>query len=108
MYPLFGGGGVLCWSLFWQALLYILSSFAIILLLLSFGCRVTVNVLSLFLTVPWVGLQFVIEVFPDNTHIPLFLYIRNKNTLNMLYVPQLLNYPLSLRPDFLQKSEITN
>ena len=45
--------GVLCLSLFWYALLYVLSSFAIILtrkrvpvalLLLSFGCFVTVNV----------------------------------------------------------------
>ena len=42
--------GVLCWSLFWYALLYVLSSFEIILmrkrklvalLLLSFGCLVT-------------------------------------------------------------------
>ena len=50
--PLFVG--VLCWSLMWYALLYILSSFAIILtrkrelvalLLFSFGCLVTVNVL---------------------------------------------------------------
>ena len=56
--------GVLCWSLVWYALLYVLSSFAIILtrkrdlvalLLLSFGCLVTVNVLELFLMVPWVG-----------------------------------------------------
>ena len=48
------------------------SSFAIILkrtrklfalLLLSYGCIVTVNVLLLFLTVPWVGLQIVIVVF---------------------------------------------
>ena len=45
--------GVLCWSFFWYALLYVLSSFAIILtrkrelvaFFLSFGCRVTVNVL---------------------------------------------------------------
>ena len=51
---------VLCWSLFWYALFYVLSSFAIILtrkrerererelvasLLLSFGYHVTVNVL---------------------------------------------------------------
>ena len=43
--------GFLCWSLFWYALLYVLSSFAIILtrkralvafLLFSFGCLVTV------------------------------------------------------------------
>ena len=67
---------VLYWSLFWYALHYVLSSFAIIftrkrdlvaLLLLSFGCLVTVIVLQLFLTVPWVGLQFVIVVFPDHT-----------------------------------------
>ena len=46
----------------WYTLLYIHSSFAIILtrkrelvalLLLSFGCLVTVNVLWFFLTVPW-------------------------------------------------------
>ena len=36
--------------------------------LLSVGCLVTVNVLWLFLTVPWVGLQCVIVVFPDRTH----------------------------------------
>ena len=50
--PLFVG--VLCLSLFWYALLYFLSSLAIMLtrnrvlvalLLLSFGCLVTVNVL---------------------------------------------------------------
>ena len=34
--------------------------------LLSFGCRVTVNVLWLFFMVAWVGLQFVILVFPDH------------------------------------------
>ena len=38
------------------------------LLLLSFACLVAVNVLWLFLTLPWVGLQFVIAVFPDHTH----------------------------------------
>ena len=46
--------GVLCWSLFWYALHYVLSSFAIILtrkrelvalLVLSLGCLVSVNVL---------------------------------------------------------------
>ena len=38
------------------------------LLLLSYRCNVTINVLWLFLTVPWVGLQYVIVVFPDHTH----------------------------------------
>ena len=39
--------GVLCWSLFWYALLCFFSSFA----------------------VPWVCLPFVIVVFPDHTHL---------------------------------------
>ena len=38
------------------------------LLLLSYGCLVTVNVLWLFHTVPWVGLQSVIVVFSDHSH----------------------------------------
>ena len=72
--------GVLCWSLF--DVHYLLS----FLLLQSdldeeerAGCLafnvfqvsqalVTVNVLWLFLTVPWLGLQFVIVVFPNHTH----------------------------------------
>ena len=70
--------GVLCLSLFRYALLCVHSSFAIILkrnrklvakLLLSYRCIVTVNVLWLFLTVPWVDLQYVIVVFPDHTHL---------------------------------------
>ena len=70
---------VLCLSLLRYALLCVLSSFAIILtrqrelvaLLLSFfGYLVTVNVLWLFLTVSWVGLQcvFGVHVFHDHTH----------------------------------------
>ena len=39
------------------------------LLLLSYRCIVTINVLWLFLTVPCVGLQCVIVVFPDHTHL---------------------------------------
>ena len=39
------------------------------LLLLSYRCIVNIQVLWLFLTVPWVGLQYVIEVFPDHTHL---------------------------------------
>ena len=37
------------------------------LLLLSYRCIVTINVLWLFVTVLWVGLQCVIVVFPDHT-----------------------------------------
>ena len=76
--------GVLYLSLFWYALLFVLSSFAIILkrkrelvalLLLPNGYLVTVYFLWLFLTVPWVGLQCVIVVFPDHTHF-LFYFSR--------------------------------
>ena len=54
------------------------SSYAIILkrmrkldaqLFLSYRCIVTIDALWLFLTVPWVGLQCVIVVFPDHTHL---------------------------------------
>ena len=68
----------LCLSLFCYALRCFHSSFAIILkrkrnlvalLLLSHRCIVTIYVLWLFLTVLWVGLQCVILVFPDHTHL---------------------------------------
>ena len=67
--------GVLCLSLFCYALRCVHSSFAIILkrirylvamLLMSYRCTVTINVLWLFLAVPRVGLQCVIVVFPDH------------------------------------------
>ena len=69
--------GVLGLSLFWYALLGALPIFAIILkrkrelvalLLLSYGYLVTVNVQWLFLVMLWVGLEFMIFVFPDHTH----------------------------------------
>ena len=65
-------------SLFCYALPCAHYSFAIILkrkrklvalLLLSYRCIVTINVRWLFLTVRWVGLQYVILVFPDHTHL---------------------------------------
>ena len=37
------------------------------LVLMSYRCSVTINVLWLFLTVQWVGLQCEIVVFPDHT-----------------------------------------
>ena len=70
--------GVLWLFLFCYALLCVHSRFAIILtrkrklvalLLLSHRCIVTINVLWLFLTVPWLGLQCVIVVFPDPIHL---------------------------------------
>ena len=66
--------GALCLSLFWNALVRVLSSFATILkrkrrelvalLLLSYECLVIVNPL-----VTCVGQQCVIVVFPDHTHL---------------------------------------
>ena len=43
---------------------------------LSYRSIVTINVLWLFLTVPWVGLQCVIVVFPDHTY---FLKVKTKS-----------------------------
>ena len=77
-FPLFVG--VLC--LFCYVLLCVYSSNAIILkrnrklvalLLLSYRCIVTINILWHFLSIPWAGLQCVIVVFPDHTHL-LFAY----------------------------------
>ena len=42
---------------------------AVYLLLMSYRFIVTINVLWLLLTVPWVGLQYEIVVFPDHTHL---------------------------------------
>ena len=79
-FPLFVGD--LCLSLICFALLYVHSSFAIILrrkrklavlLLLSYRCFATVYVLWLLLTVPWIVLLYVGVVFPDHTNF--FLYI---------------------------------
>ena len=69
--------GVLCLSLFWYALFCALLSVAVILkrkrelvalLLLPYGYLDTVNVQWLFLMMSWVGLEFMIVVFPDRTH----------------------------------------
>ena len=67
--------GVCNCSMFCYTLLYVHSSFAIILMgkrelvvLLSLSSWCLVIVVWLFLAVPWVCLQFVIVVFPDHTH----------------------------------------
>ena len=66
-------------------LLYVHSSFAIILMgkrelvaLLSLSSWCLVIVVWLFLVVPWVCLQFVIVVFPDVSPLTIFaIYIKN-------------------------------
>ena len=78
MFPIICGSSVFVFVLFCYALFCVHSSFAIILkskrklvalLLLSYRCVVTINVMWLFLTVPWVGMQCVIVVFLNKTHL---------------------------------------
>ena len=76
--------GVCNCSMFCCTLLYVHTSFAIILIgkrelvaLLSLSSWRLVVVVWLFLAFPWVCLQFVIVVFPDHTHL-LFFMILNK------------------------------
>ena len=68
--------GVCNCSMFCCTLLYVHSSFAIILIgkrervaLLSLSSWCLVMVVWLFLAVPWVCLRYVIVVFPDHTHL---------------------------------------
>ena len=72
--------GVCNCSMFCCTLLYVPSSFAIILMekrelvaLLSLSSWCLVVVVWLILAVPWGCLQFVIVVFPDHTHLLFFL-----------------------------------
>ena len=74
------------------------SSFAIIfkrkrnlvaLLLLSYICIFTINVLWLFLTVLWVGLQCVIVLFPDHTHL---LFENSSPGLLLYYTGSFMDY----------------
>ena len=68
--------GVCNCSMFCCTLLYVHSSFVIILVgknelvaLLSLSSWCLVMVVWLFLAVPWVCMRFVIVVFPDHTHL---------------------------------------
>ena len=77
----------LCWSLFWCALLYVLSAFAVVLAewgwglwLLCFYCLVNVGVLWLFFTVSWVGLGYVVVVFPGRSCSLTLIYMQKKLT----------------------------
>ena len=76
--------GVCYCSMFCCMLLYVHSSFAIILMgkremvaLLSLSSWCLDIVVWLFLAVPWVCLQFVIVVFLDHTHLLLLYRINN-------------------------------
>ena len=67
-------------SLFCYALVFVYSSFAmilkrkrklVVLLLMSYRSIITINEPWLFLTVPWVCLQCVVVVFPEYTYLRL-------------------------------------
>ena len=80
--------GVCNCSLFCCTLLYVRSSFAIVLMgsrwlvaLLGLSSWCLVVVVWLFLAVPWGCLQFVIVVFPDHTHL---LFYRGRG---MMFCP---------------------
>ena len=87
--------GVCHCSMFCCTLLYVPSSFAIILMgkrevvaLLSLSSWCLVMVERLFLAVPRVCLQFVIVVFPDHTHLLLIVGTRNNIQKYMLRLIQ--------------------
>ena len=64
--------GVLCLYSFYFVSILVLQEEErkrVALLLLSYICHVTVNVLWLFLALPLDGLQCVIVVFPDHTYL---------------------------------------
>ena len=76
--------GVCNCFMFCCTLLYVPSSFAIILMgkkelvaLLSLSSWCLVNVVWLFRTSPWVCLQFVIVVFPDHNHLLLLTCLQH-------------------------------
>ena len=80
--------GVCNCSMFCCTLLYVHSSFAIILLgkrelvaLFSLSSWCLVVVVCLFLAVPWVCLQFVVVVFPGHTHLLFLVYTEHCRTL---------------------------
>ena len=75
--------------MFCCTLLYVRSSFAVILMekrelvaLLGLSPWCLVVVVWLLLAAPWVCLQFVIVVFPDHTHFP-FLIVSSNNFIAM-------------------------
>ena len=82
--------------MFYCTLLYVPSSFAIILkgkrelvVLLSLSSWCLVIFVWLFLAVPWVYLQFVIVVFPGHTHL-LFFFYQSLKLLHVAYFHMLL------------------
>ena len=59
---------------------------------MSYRGFVTINVLRLFFTVLWVGLQYVIVVFPDHTHLLLFVYAQVFYTLGSMRGSKIIDF----------------
>ena len=85
--------GVCNCSMFCCTLLYVHSSFASILMgkrepdaLLSLSPWCLVIVVWLFVTVPWVCLQFMIVVLPDHTHYIFSLLFVHKIALSYMWI----------------------
>ena len=81
--------------MFCCTLLYVHSSFAIILMgkrelvvLLSLSCGCIVIFVWLFLAVPWDCLHFVIVVFPDHTHLLFLIVCLNSNIVSIRHADE--------------------
>ena len=61
----------------------------VVLFKLSFGFLVNINVPWLFLTVPWLGLQFVVVVLPDHPHL---LFIIFDISILLMYLARVVLY----------------
>ena len=92
-FPLFVG--VLCLLLFCNASIVVHSRFAVILkrkrklvalLLLSYRCIVTLNVLWLFLAVLEVGLQGVVVVYSDYTHLLFAVFLSRSGDVHDVWL----------------------
>ena len=86
--------GVCNYSMFCCTLLYVHSSIAIILMgkrelvaLLNVSSWCFSMVEMLFFAVPWGCLRIVIVVFPDHTHLLLFIYVTSHEILGPNEVP---------------------
>ena len=90
--------------MFCCTLLYVHSSFAIILMgkrelvaLLSLFSWCLLIVLWLFLAVPWVCLQFVIVVFPDHTQLLFLAFLLTMKHLNFFVLNLFLMFSLVIQ-----------
>ena len=75
---------MLCCALFCVHFSFVMISMGMLVALLCLSSCCLMIVVWLFLTIPWVCLQFVIVVFPDHTHL-LFMTFHGKIRLLVNY-----------------------